>query len=90
MGDVPHVSGMPRVTIPDDLCPEHQRIGRAWRNNRYDPRNPREWGGGHILDSRTSHTERAAGWARKNAEQITATIATCRSGRSPQCTLKES
>lgn len=78
------------ATLPADLCPEHRRIWRAWRDNRYKPWAPTEWpGGSHIMDSRTSHTERAADWQRKNAEQQAATEEICRSGRSPQCTPKE-
>lgn len=74
------------MPIPPDLCPEHKRIARAWRDNHYDPSRPSEWpGGSHIMDSRTSHAERAAGWDRKNREQVDLTIDCCRSGSSPQC-----
>jgi hypothetical protein len=74
------------MPIPTDLCPEHKRIARAYRDLRYDWRRPTEWPGGqHILDSRTSHAERSAGWDRKSREQIELVIAICRSGNSPQC-----
>ncbi|MFJ2217820.1 hypothetical protein ACIQVO_36620 [Streptomyces sp. NPDC101062] len=73
--------------IPRDLCPAHREIAYAWRDNHYSPWNPSEWpGGSHIMDSRTSHAERGAGWDRKNLQQIKLTIDCCRSGRSPQCT----
>ncbi len=72
--------------IPRDLCPVHREIAYAWRDNHYSPWNPSEWpGGSHIMDSRTSHTERSADWDRKNLQQIELTIDCCRSGRSPQC-----
>lgn len=72
--------------IPRDLCPVHREIAYAWRDNHYSPWNPSEWpGGSHIMDSRTSHTERGADWDRKNLQQIELTIDCCRSGRSPQC-----
>jgi hypothetical protein len=75
------------VPVPKDLCPAHALIFRKWRAVHYDHRNPTEWPGGqHIMDSRTSHEERAAGWDRKTREQLEAVAATCRSGRSPQCT----
>lgn len=37
------------------------------------------------MDNRTSHAERAQGWANKNKEQMDATAEICRTGRSPQC-----
>ncbi|MFF8994016.1 hypothetical protein ACF09H_29630 [Streptomyces sp. NPDC014983] len=78
---------MLNTPIPRDLCPAHREIATSWRDNHYSPWNPSEWpGGSHIMDSRTSHAERAAGWDRKNLEQIELTISCCRSGRSPQCT----
>lgn len=76
--------------IPDDLCPLHREHARYWRENHYDPRKPTEWPGGiHIVDSRTSHEERARRWDRKNREQIDHVAAICRSGRSPQCNWPE-
>lgn len=79
-----HVLNTP---IPRDLCSVHDKIARDWRENHYSPWNPTEWpGGSHIMDSRTSHSERSADWDRKNLQQIELTIAFCRSGRSPQCT----
>lgn len=73
-------------TRPAALCPTHTRHVAGWRALRYDPRNPTEWpGGSHIMDSRTTHAERAAGWERKTAEQIALVEEICRSGRSPQC-----
>lgn len=74
--------------FPHDLCAEHARIWQAWRNNHYNPRAPREWGGGHIMDSRTTHTERAATWDSRNLAQMILTEEVCRGGRSPQCTTK--
>lgn len=71
--------------FPTDLCPEHKRIYTAWRDHHYDPTRPKEWGGGHILDSRTTHAERAADWDSKNLGQMILTEETCRSGKSPQC-----
>lgn len=72
---------------PEDLCAAHQAIWRKWRDNHYNPRRPTEWpGGSHIMDSRTSHTDRGRTWDRKNREQMDLTAGLCRSGRSPQCT----
>ncbi|MFH8410707.1 hypothetical protein ACH4FX_38940 [Streptomyces sp. NPDC018019] len=86
---------MTPAPIPADLCPAHRRIAMDWHNNDYDARNPGEWPAGRsvssgectlLMDSRTSHDEREAEFARKNAEQAELTIRVCRSGRSPQCT----
>lgn len=78
---------MLNTLIPRDVCPVHWEIARSWRDNHYSPWNPREWpGGSHIMDSRTSHSERSADWDRKNLQQLELTVACCRSGRSPQCT----
>lgn len=72
--------------IPKDLCPIHREHAVHWRNNDYSPWNPSEWpGGAHIMDSRTSHEERARDWDRKNQEAMDQVAAICRSGRSPQC-----
>jgi hypothetical protein len=74
-------------TPPADMCGEHGRIWRAWWTyaKSYDPRNPKEFGGAHIADNRTSHAERRADWLRKGVEQLRLTEQICRSGRSPQC-----
>ncbi|WP_404974767.1 hypothetical protein [[Kitasatospora] papulosa] len=79
--------------IPPDLCPAHQEIALKWKNNHYDWHDPSEWPGGmsstfrtFLMDFRTSHKERAKQFDEKNQQQINATIRTCRSGRSPQCT----
>ncbi|MFK0296322.1 hypothetical protein ACIQU6_38425 [Streptomyces sp. NPDC090442] len=78
--------GMLTTPIPSDLCRAHATIARSWRDNHYSPWNPSEWPGGTpIMDSRTSHQERAADWDRKNADQLERTIRICRSGSSPQC-----
>lgn len=78
---------MLNTPIPRDLCPVHWEIARSWRDNHYSVWNPSEWPGGpHIMDSRTSHSERGASWDRKNLRQIELTVTCCRSGRSPQCT----
>ena len=71
---------------PEDLCPEHARIWRAWRDHHYDPRHPKDWPGQPLMDARTSHADRRADWQAKNAEQIAEVEQCCRSGRSPQCT----
>lgn len=78
---------LPGTPPPDDLCEEHARIWKAWRDNHYDWRAPSEWpGGGFIMDNRTSHEAREADWDRKNRGQMEQTEHQCRSGRSPQCT----
>lgn len=85
--DVPHFSGSPSVTMPDGMCPAHTHIWKGWARLRYNPANPTEWpGGAHIMDSRTTHAERAAGWARKTLEQLTSIEDVCKRGNSPQCT----
>lgn len=71
--------------VPVDLCGAHRRIWRDWQDYSYDPRNPREPGGGQMLDSRTTHTERAEAWDRHNQGQMDLTERICRSGESPQC-----
>jgi hypothetical protein len=77
------------VRIPDDICPAHAKIARAWRDNHYNAHKPTEWpGGSHIMDSRTTHAERGAKWDRKNLDAVEQTFRICRSGRSPQCTSK--
>jgi hypothetical protein len=79
---------IPRFAMrtPVDLCPAHRKIWLGWRDLTYNPRNPTEWpGGSHIMDSRTTHVERARKWDVKSREQMTLTEACCRSGRSPQC-----
>lgn len=79
---------VPRFTMraPDDLCPAHRKIWTGWRDLTYSPSNPTEWpGGSHIMDSRTTHAERARTWDAKSREQMTLTEECCRSGRSPQC-----
>jgi hypothetical protein len=74
---------------PGDLCREHARIWDGWAQLNYNWRNPTEWpGGSHIMDSRTSHTDRAADWERKSRAQLEQVERICRSGRSPQCTPK--
>lgn len=75
--------------FPRDLCPEHARIWIGWRDHFYDPRDPKDWPGQHIMDSRTTHGERARRWDEKNLEQMVGTETACRSGTSPQCTPKE-
>lgn len=75
--------------FPRDLCPEHSRIWQAWRNHHYNPRAPKDWPGQMILDSRTTHAERAATWDSKNLAEMILTEEICRGGRSPQCTPKE-
>lgn len=53
------------------LCPACAAARTKWRQVIYNPRRPSEWPGGqHILDSRTSHTERRADWEKKTAEQV--------------------
>lgn len=75
-------------TVPDDLCAEHRRHWREWRDraHRYDPRAPREFDGGHITDSRTSHEDRRHRWLAAGAEQCALTERICRTGWSIQCT----
>lgn len=81
---------MLNTPIPADLCPEHQRIAREWRDNHYSPWNPTEWpGGGFLMDNRTSHEERERDWDRQNLEQIEVVVSVCRAGRSPQCTPRQ-
>lgn len=81
--------------IPADLCPAHREIALDWRRNRYDWRNPGEWPAGmsapyrtHLMDNRTSHDEREKWFDEKNQQQIDLVIRICRSGRSPQCSLR--
>lgn len=71
--------------VPSDLCPAHAEIWKGWRDYSYDPRNPREPGGGQLMDARTSHTERQAAWDRYNGEAMELAERICRSGKSPQC-----
>jgi hypothetical protein len=74
-------------TPPEGMCDEHARIWRAWwdyaRSYRADK--PRDFGGQHIMDSRTSHAQRRADWLRKGLEQLRGTEIACRYGISPQC-----
>ncbi|RKE02999.1 hypothetical protein [Streptomyces sp. TLI_171] len=77
------------VRMPEHVkeCPAHREIWLGWRNNRYDLRRPSEWPGtpSGIMDSRTSHEERAYGWAEKNAAQMELVAGICGRGTSPQC-----
>jgi hypothetical protein len=82
---VSHHMGSPNASPPPDLCPAHLRIWHAWRDHVYDPRNPLDWPGQHIGDSRTTHTERADQWAVKNLEQMEMCERVCHTGNSPQC-----
>lgn len=75
------------------LCPLHEQQASEWRGNHYNPRNPSEWPGGMnatgatlLMDSRTSHEERAREFDRRNAEQVALITRICTSGTSPQCT----
>lgn len=75
------------IDIPEGLCATHRQQAVEWRNNDYDWRNPGEWPGGlscrgrqHIMDSRTTHEERAREFERKNREQIELIARICRSG----------
>lgn len=72
---------------PADLCRTHATAWTKWRTHSlsYDPRNPKDWPGQHIMDSRTSHAERRRTWITKGREQLDLTENICRSGRSPQC-----
>jgi hypothetical protein len=72
---------------PADMCGEHGRIWREWwkHSHSYNPRDPKDWPGQHIMDSRTSHNARRAAWLRKGLEQLQLTEKICRSGKSPQC-----
>jgi len=73
-------------TPPADLCVEHAAIWKYWAAHDYNWRHPCEWPGmGPIMDSRTTHADREAGWDRKNREQMDLTADICRGGRSPQC-----
>jgi hypothetical protein len=74
---------------PVDLCPEHTRIWKGWRDHHYNPHHPQDWPGQPLLDSRTSHQARRADWETKNGEQMRLTEECCRSGRSPQCNREE-
>lgn len=69
------------------LCPVHWKRWIEWRENHYQPQAPSEWPGvgTGIMDSRTSHEERAAEWQRKNQEQMDFVSRVCLSGLSPQC-----
>lgn len=81
----------PGAQPPDDLCAEHKRIWKAWQKyaRSYDSDNPREYGGGHIMDSRTSHAHRRRDWILKGIKDLDLTEQICRRGSSPQCTPKE-
>lgn len=75
-----------------NLCPVHSQQTAEWHANTYDPRNPSEWPGGRstasrtlLMDSRTSHDERAREFTRKNQDQIDLIARICTSGTSPQC-----
>jgi hypothetical protein len=72
---------------PGDLCGEHGRIWREWwtHSRSYNSRDPKDWPGQRIMDSRTSHDARRAEWLRKGLEQLQLTEKICRSGSSPQC-----
>lgn len=79
----------PHDSPPADLCPPQRKAWLAWRNHirEYNPSNPTEWpGGSHIMDSRTTHTERRRGWIEKNAGQMEMVERFCRR-RGPQCDL---
>lgn len=53
------------------LCANCTQARGRWQAVRYNPRRPAEWPGGqHILDGRTSHTERRHDWDHKTAAQI--------------------
>ena len=72
---------------PPDLCEWH---ATAWDGYRtlalsYDPNDPKDWPGHHIMDSRTSHETRRKEWITKGREQLDMIEKHCRSGRSPQC-----
>ncbi len=86
---------MLNTPIPADLCHAHREIALDWRRNHYDGRNPGEWPAGmstpyrtHLMDNRTSHDEREKWFDEKNQQQIDLVIRICRSGRSPQCSLR--
>lgn len=83
---------MSETSLPIGLCPAHHQQVAEWRNNDYDWRNPGEWPGGlssqtrsQLIDSRTSHEERAREFAEKNWRQIELIAGICKSGRSAQC-----
>lgn len=71
--------------MPAGMCPTHRTIWLAWRENHYDPRDPKDWPGQHIMDSRTSHAERGRRWDEKNREQMQLAERCCRRGNSLQC-----
>ncbi len=81
--------------MPQPLCPYHAADAACWAANDYQPHRPREWPAGAavdpghsgygLMDSRTTHDERAREFVRKNQEQIDLITRICRSGRSPQC-----
>lgn len=78
--------------LPIGLCSVHHQQAAEWRSNDYDWRNPAEWPAGLsfpkrtlLMDSRTSHEERARGFIEKNRQQIELIAGICKSGRSPQC-----
>ena len=85
---------MTSTTATPSLCPLHEQQAGEWRGNHYNPRNPSEWPGGMnagpirtlLMDSRTSHDERAREFERRNAEQVALITRICTSGTSPQCT----
>lgn len=79
-------------TLPSGLCAVHHQQAVNWRNNDYDWRNPAEWPAGLsfpsrtlLMDSRTSHEERAREFEEKNRRQVDLVASICKSGRSPQC-----
>lgn len=58
------------IQIPSGLCPTHHDAAIKWRNNRFNRHHPREWGGGPLMDNRTSYADKDAEFERKNADQI--------------------
>ncbi|MET9402663.1 hypothetical protein [Kitasatospora sp. NPDC002965] len=80
---IAHISGRPSTPMPEHVaaCPKHRVLWTAWHDNTYDWRKPREWGGGHIMDCRTDHQERAYDWAEKNLAQMNAAALSCKQRR---------
>lgn len=77
---------LPAMQPPGDLCAAHELIWKIWSVYRYDPNHPKEWGGGPLMDNRTSHADRERNWDEKTLKELGWIEKTCRSGVSPQCT----
>lgn len=72
---------MTENAISEGLCGKHGAAVANWAKVVYNPRAPKEWPGGPLMDSRTSHADRRADWERKTAAQIEMIKGFCRDNR---------